>query len=177
MTCPLLLLYLLFPLVLSFFFPLSMDVLVNWHCCGGGGSRAWWNSWCVQLWRIQSYTNMLLKTNNNMYMSFKTKHTQIYSLRGILTKYSIIHNLLFSLKVSQVWYLVWLLWHFMEFNYHSKKPFSIHFPMTNSGVLWRKSRSGNHGLWMDTTHTHQTAARRAKLLRFTTTLLLKSHDL
>jgi len=30
---------------------------------------------------------------------------------------------------------------------------------------------------MDTTHTHLTAARRAKLLRFTTTLLLKSHDL
>ena len=42
---------------------------------------------------------------------------------------------------------------------------------------WRKPRTGNHGLLMDTTHTHRTAARRAKLLRFTTTLLLKSHDL
>ena len=35
----------------------------------------------------------------------------------------------------------------------------------------------HHELSMDATHTHLTAARRAKLLCFTTTLLLKSHGL
>ena len=39
------------------------------------------------------------------------------------------------------------------------------------------AETGNRGLLTDTRHTHLTAARRAKLLRFTTTLFVKGHSL
>ena len=58
----------------------------------------------------------------------------------------------------------------------ASRVFLFFTPSDSSRKRLKEAENRQPWVLMDTTHTHWTAARRAKL-RFTTTLLLKSHDL